>query len=417
MLEFVKLYCGMVSEKTDDLLEDYFVDASLYSKELSSFVNYDSYADLATFCNETKFMINKKEESLASLRIYYNEQKPVVNRNLIYAMMYGNTNLLGQTVKKVDKGKIQEYVKLQSGIQNYKINGKCKTKEEQKTLKNYQNVKNQVELTNLVIYTELINEFMSQLVSWAYLQERDFMYFQLGLHYMILHYSDEYSLQAEEGGNVDDYRQKIFIDGKINIASGAILYQIYALYAYHLPFFAPNNKGNMHLYKDMQTSGKLKKFEVYANHSYSDYQAGMELFICPTKKVETSKTADVILTADGINDKVIDFRNNVDHFNYYNKYSNSILEMYSYVYDQFFSYNRNFKKSTSFVLKNILGRYFIDARFKFSHRGQTFSMDDDWKKGLASQNLTYSTEEGDVKVDARNEDFLENVYQILNYKK
>ena len=67
-----------------------------------------------------------------------------------------------------------------------------------------------------------------------------------------------------------------------------------------------------------------------------------------------------------LHDDLAEFRDYLAHFKYFAKLDKSILELYSKVYDSFFSYNIKLKKSVSYVFTNILLSYFINAKLSFS---------------------------------------------------
>ena len=121
---------------------------------------------------------------------------------------------------------------------------------------------------------------------------------------------------------------------------------------------------------------------------------------------------------------------------------NSILDLYSVVYDSFFSYNIKLKKSVSYVLTNILLSYFIDVKLKFSiYRNENSEKEKKTVRNTnisidtaQSDNFTYklkkiikkkngmeavendNSREGEIRVSAREKTFVEEVVNILQYK-
>ena len=96
------------------------------------------------------------------------------------------------------------------------------------------------------------------------------------------------------------------------------------------------------------------------------------------------------------------------------------MEMYSFIFDQFFTYDRKLKKSVTYILKNILMRYFVKAETVLTKREINGKISANMElKDVKSDLFTYKAGENaeqEVKVAARNAAFLERVKSILEYK-
>ena len=260
-----------------------------------------------------------------------------------------------------------------------------------------------MELVEITIFTELLSDLMGQLVSYAYLRERDLMYMQLGFQYVKLFHT-----QSVEQDSI--YRK---LNGpEISIQNGAILYQIVAMYTYHLPVFDLNENGIACLSKEKVSTGK--NIELFANvYGDATYYEGLCFF------------EDVHM-----HNYIVNFRNYIDHFKYYAATDKSILDMYSQMYDCFFGYDLKLQKSISFVLSNILMNYFVVPRLSFTQNSTKTYKSDITKKTyikkaakieilepLKSDIFSFKlpNEQGEVLAKARSEVFLEQVSNILKY--
>ena len=208
--------CTKLNGITSNHLEDYFDNKDEYAKYISYFVKYglkenDEFASakLGEFC--------EREVDGKKIGIYHDGTNPILNKNIIWCKLYGASDILKESIEKVDELTIKQLFGREEGIKAYQEKGKCKNKKEQIELKKYQELKNKIELRDFVEYSEIINELQGQLINWSYLRERDLMYFQLGFHYLCL---------TNNTADPKHYRTIIYDDKKIN---GAILYQIAAI--------------------------------------------------------------------------------------------------------------------------------------------------------------------------------------------
>ena len=338
VLDFAKLNNSLVS----NTLEDYFDDADEYAKYISGFIDFggDTKEALQAFCNQ-KFKCGDATETLGK---YYDGLNPIMERNIILASMFGNTAIASNVIDRVTEKEVKDFYKRKNKVADLLSRG-VSSEDDLKAIRFYQNLKNRIELVDMLSITELTNELVSHLTGYAYLRERDLMYMQLGYHYVKLFYTDV----------VDMSNKFRVLNGDCNITDGAALYQIAAMYSYDLPLYVIDDEGRSIKPNKLQSIGsKVKVFaKEYCKDDYDVYKEGLNLF------------EDISGPKDGRHDEFIDIRKYIDHMKYFANQKKSILDMYSEMYGGFFSYNTKLKKSVSYVLPNILMADFIVARLGF----------------------------------------------------
>ena len=158
MLEFTQQYVGRVS----NVITDYFKDEEEYINYLSDFVDLDDLKNL------------KLDEN-----IYKDAKNPILNRNIVNAKIYGQESILKKCFEnyKIKCEDINTYHNLvcNEDLQEAMKTGICTERKVQIDLKNYQNAKNRIELLDVSTFTDILNDFMAQMISWTYLRERDMM--------------------------------------------------------------------------------------------------------------------------------------------------------------------------------------------------------------------------------------------------
>lgn len=345
VLSVVMVQSGQISHKFDD----YFTSEDDYAKFLANYVHYTdqepSVERLKEFCNKTVDSLGNKTKNrggngLADINmifhksskaseqkigIYCDDKNPILNKNIIYSKLYGLEKQISK-VYKVQETDIKTYYDLKNSLQDTFKKEKCQSVEEQEKLRNYQDIKNKVELYDVTTYTEILIDCMAQLVSYSYLRERDNMYMQLGYHYVKLYYGKEILEEKDE---------KL-----LNITNGAILYQIFSIYNHGAEIIKKTKGGTLKWGSKGQISAKINQF--VSCYSEEKYFEGLYFF-------------------ENINmhDKYAERRNYIDHMKYLSKTDTSIMEMFSWIYNGFFDYDIKLKKSVSFILNNILMKYFV----------------------------------------------------------
>lgn len=400
VLEFVMIFCGQISnEQSDYFVVDEENDYEDYANHLSKYVDFltepgrGKAENLKMFC-ESEIKIKNETTKIG---IYQDNLNPIMNRNVIMASMYGQESILADCMIPVTKNDLVQYYQLKKELESVFKKNKCENKTEQIKLKQFQNLKNRIELLDVMTYTEIMNELYGKLISWAYLRERDLMYFQLGFHYLRLFYGE---LKESETW------QRTLKGDEISIRDGVLLYQIAAMYRYELPVYTLDTNGAAVKPKNSSSVGAgIKAFyEGYCKKDSSIYESGLCLFEVLTQ-----------------HDEIVKQRNAIDHFRYYSKTDKSMMDLYFMIYQSFFTYDPKLRKSVSFNFKNILKRYFVIANTEMKKEEEskmTFS-----KKGLVSDKMYYKleTQKGNgtykVEIDARSPIFLEQLKKLLEYKK
>lgn len=414
MLSFSLNFCA----RTTNVLNDYFANEDEYASTLAEFVDIskkytsDNSTALKVFCNEEvvieeQLANGKKAKKKTRVGMYHDGLNPVINRNVILALMYGDLQLLSVVCDKVTESDMRNYYKLQAGLTNAFKHGRCRSREEQEELRSFQNYKNYIEFHDLLSFTEMVNDLNGQLVNWSYFRERDLMYMQLGVQYTKLFFTDSVP--------ENDFRRKISGDG-VNISDGAILYQIIAMYNYGLPLYGFDKKGRgkVDVKAGVLSGGCIGSFvSNYCNKDESIYYEGLYFF----ENISS-------------HEEIIHTRNYIDHFKYYADHKRSLLDLYSEVYERFFSYSVNYRKSVSFILPNVLARYFVILRTEMSKNERMIKIGKETVPIIVtgitvaeafSEMLTYKIEVdgmiSEIRVPARSEKYLTTVMRILTYSR
>lgn len=363
ILDFVKLYCGSVS----NTLTDYFEDENAYAKYVAKYVDFDGDTKdaLMNFCNEKI----ETKNGFETIKHFYDGMNPILDRNLVQASMYGCDVVLTKVIDKLQKKTLRDYYKRKEEIVKILASG-TKNKDEINKVRSFQNLSNRVNLVDISIFSELISNIQGQFIGMAYLRERDLMYMQLGFYYTKLFYTD--SIPS------DHYLRTL--EGDCSIKDGAVLYQIASMYSYSLPIYERDDAGKAIALNEGEIGKKVKQFAVkYCKDSnYETYTNGLYFF------------EDV----DGRHDEYVDLRRYIEHFKYYANQEKSILDIYSDIYGGFFSYNTKLKKSISYTLPNLLLSNFVVANLGFDYKDETVKNKTVRRtniviKSLASDYLTY----------------------------
>lgn len=410
ILEFVAQFC----ERTTNVMEDYFESNQEYAAYLSGFVDYnvskketDIEKALYGFCRQ-KFKVDGKEYMAG---IYYDGENLIPNRNIIRANMYGNVSCLKPYMDRITLKEIRTMYADQNKLDTVLKEGVCRTEEEQKAYREYQNEKNRIELFDLCTYTQILNDIQAKLIGWSYMRERDLMYYQLGYYYTKLFWTDSIS--------EEDARRRLMGE-LVNVEDGVILYQILAFNSYNLPIIANKNNTVTFLKGEGSIGGKaitafLKNYE----NAERIYEEALDLF------ENTDEHAAIINT-----------RNYIEHFKYFIKSDRSMMDLYSEVYDRFFRHDHNRKKNVPDSLKNVLADNFMIADISMElgskkvgekkkgfreHKAARIEFTD---RGIRSTDMTYtvkpdpkdSKKDEKVLVPARSEVFLKQFQKILEYR-
>lgn len=334
VLELTKLFCAAVSNK----LEDYFEDADAYAKYIANYVDFegDNAMLLQAFCNET----------VEGDRIgrFYDGTNPIVNRNIVLASMYGNEKILSQVMDRVTEKEFGQFYAEKQRLEKVFKTGRCETADDVKKYREFQNLKNRIELVDVLVLSELTNDVLSQFIGYAYLRERDLMYMQLGYHYIKLFYTDTIPK--------DSYLR--CMEGEGNFTDGALLYQIAAMYSFSLPVFKINADGKSVAEKKATSIGSSVGTFIKV-HGAGTYTEGLCFFEDIDDRNERRDR----------HDQYVSIRKNIEHFKYYGKLEDSLLDIYGWIYSGFFSYNTKLRKNLAVAIRNLLLSYFVNTKLKY----------------------------------------------------
>ncbi|MCR5032593.1 MAG: type VI-A CRISPR-associated RNA-guided ribonuclease Cas13a [Lachnospiraceae bacterium] len=326
MLQFVKNFVGDTNLNPND----YYEDNDAYSRYLADYLDFDASEGSAY---EKALAFNKQAcGEIYNASPYFVGNTPIVNRNIIFAQMFGNSKLLGDVLKPITAAEVKEYLDLTRSLRSvFNKLAKDRTQEEAKAFHRYMKMKNRLELHNVLIYTGLISDLYAQLISWAYLRERDLMYMQLGYAYVKLFWTD--SIPEK-----DPRRTLSLPSQNLSIRDGALLYEIVAMNAHNTRMFVPSTEGEgLRLFtREGGIGAGVSAFcKLYGDGVYRE---GLELFMDVSRSFK----------------RQVAFRNALDHFAYFHHPKESMIRMYARVYDEFFTYDTKLKKSVSLLFKNIL---------------------------------------------------------------
>lgn len=407
MLEFVQGQTNVFS----NTIEDYFASEDEYENVLANYIDFGN-STLDAFCN----MNVSKGSPTGTVGLFYDQKKRILNRNVVMASMFGSHDILAPNIKKITYGEICDYYAQMDALKEVFERNYCKTEKELIALRAYQNEKNRVELTDILIYSEIVNECLAKLIGWTYLRERDLMYLQLGMQYVRLYHT-------ENVGKEENWTRKLSAKG-VSIKDGAVLYEIAAMNDYNMSFYYKKGK-NGETVGRMTAITSTKVMPFVRTYGEDVYAAGLEFF----EKYHKD------------HDDVVWFRNYIDHFKYFATTKRSILDLYSDAYDRLFDYSPNFRKSVIYVLENILLRYFAIGHIRVTQAENAYCYETPpiARKAarlelkpfkdtfLVSDKMTFSYKEEDrktgedkkvnVAVYARSKLFMKQLAAILQYHK
>lgn len=374
--EFVRGIAGRVS----NTFSDYYESAEAYAAYLEQYIEFPRIKGSTVFESFRDFCVNTLPGG-AVMDVYMDEKNPRILRNVEVARMYagGDTGL--RTRKKVTAEELKRYYQNEPDIVRLLKAGLCATAEDQKRVKAQQELRNRITLTDVTEIQEVINDLLSQLVTFSYFRERDEMYLLLGFYYMALQSDGDWGEEL-----------RVFDGKKLQVENGFVLYQLLSAFTYGLNMYSeasPDGKGG-------SQAGKIGEFiKAHPN----SWDRALRLFVDDGACEEVSRKA----------------RNYVDHFRYYVKPDRSILDLYAVYHEYFFGYSTKMRKSVLQNFASILERYFVVTKFKLGgERGaQTLEAE------LSGDKFTYKlsdTKAKPVVLPARNKEFLENLKNELNYR-
>lgn len=409
MLEFVQGQTNVFSNKIEDYFEE---EDNEYENVLANYIDFGN-STLHAFCNTNV----SKGSPTGTVGLFYDQENQILNRNVVMASMFGSHDILAPNIKKITYKEICDYYAQMDALKEVFERNYCKTEDELIALRTYQNEKNRVELTDILIYSEIVNECLAKLIGWTYLRERDLMYFQLGMQYIRLYHT-------ENVGKEENWTRKLSAKG-VSIQDGVVLYEIVALNDYNMSFFYKEDENGETVGRMTPAITSMKVMPFVHTYGEEVYAKGLEFF----EKYHKD------------HDDVVQFRNYIDHFKYFATTKRSILDLYSDAYDRLFDYSPNFRKSVTYVLENILLRYFAIGHIRVTQVENAYCYKNPpiarkaarlelkpFTNGLlVSDKMTFSYKKEDdemgedkkvdVTVYARSKLFMEQLAAILQYHK
>lgn len=367
VLDFVSIFSGRISNE----VEDYFDSKLAYKEYLEKFVAFDVQ------------------------EVFFDAVNPKINRGIAQSVMYGMGNILEKIDYMVADEEYQKYKRLVASDVITRIfkDGKCNSEDDQKKLNEFQQLKNRIELHDLLKYTEMISDHMSQLVSFAYMRERDLMYFQLGVHYIRMYHGNSFSDPAS--------RYRMLAYGNTRIADGALLYQLVAIYAADLPLYIIDEKGKVKACGTKAAGSSVGKFGTNYDTKYQLFTNSLGLFVQNDGR-------------NSVYEQAVSLRNSIDHMKYFSNNDKSIMDYYSDIYNLFFCHDTSLRKSVSYIFKNIMMHYFLEPKLKFISNGSGgISIEVD---NLISDKFQYNFDGKKFMLNAKSDKFIDIAKNLLNTK-
>lgn len=322
---------------------DYFDNVDEYAKYIGNFVDFGQDTSFENLLEFDRF------------NLYTNNGAPKMNKSIAFSLMYGDGELASQCINKITRKDINRYFTLQNLINTkriYKTAYNAKYDEDYyKIVKEYNVLKNGIELSKIYRCTDILNDLSSKFISCSYVRERDLMYFQLGVHYLRLYFND----------NALDIKYNTLKNEKISINEGALLYQITAMYTYSLPVYKLVNGAAVRMPGNETSTSVLNFCRGYCNENG---EFPITYFCCLELFENISK-----------HDEYTTLRNAIAHEKYVSNNSKSYIEIINEIYKGFLNYDIKLKKGFLDSIKNILHKNCLDVDYKFTldkKSGDTF---------------------------------------------
>ena len=314
------------------------------------------------------------------------KDNPELLRNVEMARMYAGGDLVLPGYEKISKAEIQDYDKNKDTVAQIQANGICKSKEAQKQVVDFQKRKERITLNEVTELYSLVNDLLGELVSLAYLRERDQMYLFLGFYYMALR-SNGWKNEVLNQVNANGYK----------VAKGLALYQTVGVFDFGTKLLCYKNGV-------WTTDTRGNKWGCFIRNHEETYHCIMRLFGI-TKHI----------------DEIQALRAYVDHSKYYVKYDLSILELYSQFYTKFFGYSTKLRKSVLFNFQSTLEKHFVDAKLRFDDKDQII-LDEETKSMVFSYKYEAKDKKGKettktLQLPAKSQTFMDGMFMLLQYKK
>lgn len=386
VMEFVRSITGRISHT----FSDYYENEEAYAAYLKKYIDFPKKEGLSVFESFRDFCVNTLPGGEV-MDVYMDEKNPRLLKNVELARMYAGGDAALHARNKVTAEELQKYYQEEAGVRAILQKGLCDTKDEQTRVVDQQNLRGRITLNDVTGIQEIINDMLSQLVTFSYFRERDEMYLLLGFYYM--------ALQTNRGEGWQEEGMDAYSGKKLTAKKGFVLYQVLSVFTYGLKLYSGASTDGV----GGQLSSKIVAFD--AVHSTSLAYA-LRLFMDDARNERAIREA----------------RNYVDHFKYYARADRSILELYSTYYNCFFDYSTKLRKSVLLNFESILERYFVGADLALLGRERDCQLS--LKGSLRCEKFTYKLAAGKdtgktektVELPAKSEEFLESLKAELEFK-
>jgi hypothetical protein len=378
-------FCNEISGRISGDYKNYYSKKYEYAEVLQNYI----FGDISSY-------VKLKEFDCFDKKVYTDDDNPIIFSQIERSKAYGNDNIIKRLYEKCgnslkvtseDLKKYSEYDKDEK-YKKYSNKGTLETQEEIEYMRKYTQLKNKVELNNIMNLSSMLYELFSHMVSWCYQWERDFEYFLLGAMYL----KDKSRLN--EIDSIYVYGKEVSIYGKTfkRAATNKVTGYLREMNK------CENDKAMAQLVDDLFLKDRFAKEEY---------------------KIVTGK--------DGSNefnsDTRVRLRNEIDHLEYFRKPVHSIIDYFNYFHDML-SYDRKLQNSVTKKFKNILESSNIvleDKVIKFNPSKKsafdTFTVGD-VKSGLSTHKVKVDNndKEEEKKVQIYSDEYIKAVNELLKLK-
>lgn len=371
----ILIICQESSGRISSNIEDYYDDETKYAEELKEFIHFDEKTLAKNFRTPKDFK-NFFGDFIAS------DQKFTPLAQIEQAKMFGfsekcNAIYMDNLITRQDIAKLKS---LETECEN--LEKTLSDQEKALKLKEYEQIKNKVQLNWISRTSDILMDIYSFMVSYCYMFERDTTYFTCAVDYLEKIESNEPKLST-----------------KINLSDASKVFKYdndHRVYNKRLTNFITNHKKTQ-LYNDL--------FQCEFPNKENKQQM----------KKPINNQSSAVNTQN--NNSPFTARNSIDHFDFLsaNRVDKKIMSYYSDVYD-LISYDKKLKNSAYPKITKYLESKNIRATFKFSFNKDKknksiieFDKFETFKTGEKNTNS-----ESKIKVPIYSEEFIMALKNILS---
>lgn len=382
-------FCLVTNGQVSNDWQDYYQTIEQYQKYLKNYTDHPEF-----------YMDNKNPiiyRNIENSRMYGIDQKliTVYENHKIKQKEYNKMCLLKEEIDKIllpnlTKNKRITSLKELGKVYDDKINPISK-EEDFKKLREYQNLKEKVELTDLREYSNIIFDLYSILIKLCYFRERDNLYYLLGYYYVNQYWTSEENCSK-------------------------MIQNIYNAFHHGLNYPIEDKDGKKLCKGNIRITGK--KVEVNKWLLRNKYPGINQIENCLFKNSNN------------------DICNQIDHFDYFRKDEHNLLDLYRDVFD-FISYDRKLQNNLITRIEENLQRYHLKGKvgwekqddktqwvFKKLEKSR-YKTNDGRKQNnnkLKSEDFILKAKdqtgkEIQIKAKAHSEEFCAMVEEMIKYKK